>query len=347
MTNCNYFLSPNGLELESGIKLDELRVAYGVYGPEDAEKTVWVCHALSGNSFVPEWWGGLFGDDRFFNFSNYRVICANVVGSCYGTSGPDELEDATEFPFVSIRDMVKAHELLRSYLGVDKIDVLIGASLGGQQALEWSISNPEVVKDLILIATNAEHSPLGRAFNESQRLALQADPTFGQKEGGQAGLKAARAIAMLSYRSYEDFQIKQSDDQDSADDFRAASYVRYQGEKFLSRFKAGAYYTLSKAMDSQNVGRGRGGVEKALSQVKARTLVVGVDSDTLFPLSEQEFLAQHIEGADLGVIHSPYGHDAFLIEYKQLEELIKEFIHNDFKGFKPTVLKPQVNRNEK
>ena len=361
MANYSYYLHPYGLRLESGEILDQVRIAYNVYGNPNAEKTIWVCHALSGNSLVPEWWGGLFGETRFFNFKEYKVICANVIGSCYGTTGPDDLEDYSEFPTITVKDMVKAHMLLRKQLQIESIDILIGASLGGQQALEWAIEEQGRIKQLILIATNAVHSPFGKAFNESQRLALQADPTFGKKGGGLEGLKAARAIAMLSYRSYHDFELKQQDDQESIDDYRASSYVRYQGEKFLTRFKAGAYYTLSKAMDSHDVGRGKISREDALEKVVARTLVVGVDSDILFPLSEQEYLARHIANSELGVIKSEHGHDAFLINYDQLEKILDKFINNqagssDFDEPKdseklyreqPTILKPQFIENEK
>ena len=341
------FIYPHPFELESGEKLEQLRIAYSVFGNEQADKVVWVCHALSGNSLVPEWWGGIFGDDKLFNFNEYKVICANVLGSCYGSTGPDELDNALEFPLITIRDIVNGHELLRKYLSLEKIDVLIGASLGGQQALEWSISSPDLIENLILIATNAVHSPFGKAFNETQRLALLADPTFGKKQGGFEGLKAARAIAMLSYRSYEDFQLKQSDSDNKIDDYSASSYVRYQGEKFQKRFKPGAYYTLSKAMDSHDVGRGRASRIDALYAIQARTLVVGVDSDQLFPLTEQQYLANNIYNASLGVIESPHGHDAFLINYDQLEKIIKDFLFNDFNGFKPTTLKPQFVSNEK
>ncbi|MBD3638472.1 MAG: homoserine O-acetyltransferase [Crocinitomicaceae bacterium] len=339
MATYNYFIHPHGLALESGEKLDELRIAYTIFGNPQARKTVWVCHALSGNSLVAEWWSGLFGENRFFNFSEYRIVCANVIGSCYGSTGPEDLADNEGFPLITIKDIVKAHILLRRYLKIEEIDILIGASLGGQQAVEWAIEESDRIKELILIATNADHSPWGKAANEAQRLALLADSSFGKKGGGKEGLKAARAIAMLSYRSYDDFTIKQSETVAKPDDYRACSYVRYQGEKFIDRFSARSYYTLTKAMDSHNVGRGRDTIKSALQSIKARTLVVGVDSDTLFPLCEQEFLADYIPNAELGVIHSKHGHDAFLIEYEQLQKLLDEFIYNDFKGFKPTIFK--------
>lgn len=337
----NYFQFEGKYQLESGKTLNGLHVAYSLYGNPQADKTIWVCHALSGSSEVLDWWPGLFGEGQLFSSDDYKIICANVIGGCYGSTGPLSYEKPIDFPDLTVRDIVGAHQLLAEALKVKSIDILIGASLGGQQALEWSITDSKLIKSLILIATNAEHSPLGRAFNESQRLALKADPTFGQSKGGRDGLKAARAIAMLSYRSYEDFKIKQADTGEELLNYRAASYVRYQGEKFVERFDPYSYFILSQAMDSHDVKRGRGELSEVLGGVSTRTLVVGIDSDTLFPLSEQRLLAELLPNADLGVISSPYGHDAFLIEYEQLSELIADFLFNEFKGHKQTTLKPK------
>ncbi len=327
-------------ELESGTEFDGLRIAYSIYGNPNAEKIIWVCHALSGSSEVLDWWPGLFGDEGFFNPSKHRIVCANVLGGCYGTTGPESFEEPQSFPLITIKDMVKAHILLADHLGISQIDVLIGASLGGQQALEWAIQEPNRHENLILIATNAVHSPFGRAFNESQRLAIEADLTYGLKGGGEYGLKAARAIAMLSYRSYEDFQIKQHDGPFKSSGYQAPSYIRYQGDKLVDRFSAASYHTLTRAMDSHDILRGKQGSRtEVLAAIEAKTLVVGIDSDTLFPLEEQKFLANHIPNADLGIIESVHGHDSFLIDYGQLEGLICDFLLNEFKSHKPTSLK--------
>lgn len=340
------YYSKNSFELESGETLSELKIAYTDVGNRTNKKVIWVCHALSGNSNVFEWWPGLFGENQIFNPSEYRIICANVIGSCYGSSSPVDLENPLEFPLITIKDMVKAHQLLANALNVEKIDVLIGASLGGQQALEWNLTEPNRFNKLILIASNAQHSAYGRAFNQAQRLAIEADLTFGLKGGGEAGLKAARAIAMLSYRSYQDFEIKQNDSESKTKNFKAASYLNYQGEKFVGRFNAYAYHVLTRAMDSHDIKRDRqGNLASILSTVKSKTLVVGIDSDTLFPLQEQRLLTANIPNANLGVIKSPYGHDAFLIEYEILNQFIYEFLTNEFKTYRITTLKRKYSLN--
>lgn len=333
------FTYPHKFQFESGEQLYQLEIAYSIYGNSTAKETIWVCHALSGDSEVLTWWAGLFGEGKTFDPAHYRIVCANIIGSCYGSSSPAKSSDPLDFPQVTIRDMVKAHQLLADQLSIKKIDILIGASLGGQQALEWAIEAPDKIKTLILIACNAQHSPYGKAFNQAQRLAILADESYGQKNGGKTGLKAARAIAMLSYRSYDDFAIKHQDTENSLFDFKAASYLNYQGEKFVNRFDAHAYVLLTKAMDSHHIGRGRGSIASVLQNIKIKTLVIGVNSDVLFPINEQIFLADHLPNAEFGIIDSRFGHDAFLIEYQQLSALIKEFLFNDFNKYKHTNFK--------
>jgi homoserine O-acetyltransferase len=312
-------------ELETGDVLPALEITYTLYGEDsgDAKPVLWIVHALTANSDPAEWWDGLVGEGKLFDPKDYLIVCANNLGSCYGTTGAASKIPGTRklygasFPFITIRDMTKAFELLRQHLQIETVDILIGGSMGGQVALEWAISQPHVFKTLIPIATNARHSAWGIAFNEAQRLALR---------GNEAGLQAARAIALLSYRGYDAYEQAQTDTIDKVDYFRASSYQQYQGEKLAKRFDKHAYYTLSKAMDSHNVGRDRGSVEKALAEIKARTLVIGISSDILFPLREQQFLQSHIQGAQLAVLDSHYGHDGFLIEYEQLAAALIKFL---------------------
>ncbi len=321
--------------LENGEWLPELELAYTTYGELNADKSnvVWVCHAFTGNANPSDWWSGLIGEKRLFNPKDYFVICVNVLGSHYGSTNALSTNPLTgqqyfhDFPFVSIRDVVNSLILLRKYLEIDKIAYLLGGSLGGQQVLEWSVLEPEVIQKQILFSTNAIHSPWGIAFNESQRMAISNDPTWESStpEAGMEGMKVARAIALLSYRNYETYNRTQSRDAGQVDFFRANTYQNYQGEKLLKRFNAYSYWTLSKMFDSHDVGRGRGGVQKALEYVLAKTLVIGITSDILFPPVEQEKIAQFIPKAKYVEIYSTYGHDGFLIEFEAMTNAIVEW----------------------
>jgi homoserine O-acetyltransferase len=311
--------------LECGESLSDIDITYCTYGALNATKSnvVWICHALTGNADPADWWSGLVGEGKLFDPNFHFIVCANIFGSPYGTTSPLSIcpnngnKYGANFPLISVRDVAKAHRVLADFLKVDYIKLLIGGSLGGQQAMEWAISEPDRIKNLVLIATNAQHSAWGIAFNEAQRLAISA---------GENGLKAARAIAMLSYRSYAMYNKTQTDVAEKLMNFKAASYQQYQGEKLMKRFDAHCYISLTRTMDSHNVGRGRSSRELALNRIKAKTLVIGISSDLLFPIEEQQFLASHIPNGEFKAIESPYGHDGFLIENEQLSELIKKYI---------------------
>lgn len=332
-----------GLSLESGERLGSYHLAYNTYGNLNAsgDNVVWVFHALTANSAPHEWWEGLVGEGKLFDPARYFIVCVNVPGSCYGSIGPLDIDPQTaqpfyyKFPLFTTRDIVHAFQPLRKFLGIKKIHIGIGGSLGGQQLLEWAIEEPELFENIIPIATNAFHSPWGIAFNATQRMAIEADGTWGQNnpDAGIAGMKAARALALISYRSYEGYQKTQTNNSSQLlitpkgeSDGGAASYQRYQGEKLANRFNAFSYYQLSKTMDSHHVGRGRKNVEEALQFITAKTLVVSIDSDVLYPPAEQEYLAEHINGARLAVISSLFGHDGFLLEYEQLNRHIVQFL---------------------
>lgn len=328
-------------QLESGKQLKRLEIGYHTFGELNAQKNnvVWVCHALTANSDVLDWWPGLFGEKALFNPQEHFIVCANILGSAYGTTNPLSINPKSEepyylsFPVFTIRDVVKAHQLLANWLNLDKIEVLIGGSLGGQQAVEWAITEPEKINQLIILATNAKHSPWGIAFNESQRLCLTADPTFYKSlpNGGNAGLKAARSLALLSYRSYKTYAITQAeDDLHKKDSFNASSYQNYQGQKLVNRFNAYSYWYLTKVMDSHNVARNRISFENALSRIKARTLIIAIASDILFPPEEQRFLARHIPDASFTEVKSLFGHDGFLIETEALSRIIQLFLKQAF-----------------
>lgn len=330
---------PEPFVFENGKELVDLQISYEVFGELNADRSnvIWVCHALTANANVFDWWPGFFGTNDFFNPDDYYIVCANVIGSPYGSSNPLSLHPATgqpyylSFPEFTVKDLVHAHQLLAGHLGIDQIDILIGGSLGGQQALEWAASNTITINHLIVVGTNAVHSPWGIAFNESQRLAITADRTFyaNHPEGGLKGLKVARSIALLSYRNYITYAHTQGDtDDDKVNNYKAASYQNYQGEKLVRRYNAYSYFYLTKAMDSHNLARGRESLEAALAGISCPTLVLGVNTDVLFPPNEQQFIAQHIPNASYQEIDSTYGHDGFLIETKKLTTIIHHFLEN-------------------
>lgn len=325
--------------LESGCSLPGLHLAYTTYGQlnEKKDNVVWIFHALTANSDPAEWWPGLVGKDRLFSPDHHFIICVNMPGSCYGSIEPLDINPETNkpyyhsFPFFTPRDMIRSYQLLKAYLGIHKIKIGIGGSMGGQQLLEWAIEEPGLFECIIPIATNACHSPWGIAFNASQRMAIETDRTWNNcnENAGLQGMQTARSIALLSYRNYQTYQWSQSEeDSCKLEEFKSESYQRYQGEKLAKRFNAFSYYFLSKSMDAHNVGRNRQGITNALHKIKARTLIISISSDLLFPPVEQQFLAAHIPGSLYRSIDSVYGHDGFLLEYEPIKKLITEWLGN-------------------
>lgn len=327
MTEKKFYRSDAPFDLEGGGQIQNLTIAYHTYGTinEKKDNIIWVFHALTASSDVMDWWPGLFGKDCLYNAADYFIICANILGSPYGSSKPDSLD----FPLFSARDIVKSQFLLAADLGIKRIHTCIGGSFGGNQAVEFAYGFEGTIKHLILVASCAKESPWGIAIHEGQRLALKADPSFGSLEGGKAGMKAARAFAMISYRSAQAFDIKQTDEEEKLDDFRAASYIQYQGDKFVKRFNALSYYYLSKCLDTHDLGRDRGGLAKALAQIKVPTLVVSIKSDLLIPTHQQAILDRHLPNATFVKIDSDYGHDGFLVEVKQIDQKIRAFYHTN------------------
>mgnify|MGYP005667264661 CR=1 FL=1 len=325
------------ITIDSGFTFQNLEIAYHTYGEFKPEKNnvVWICHAFTANSNPAEWWEGLVGEDKFFNPKDYFIICVNMLGSCYGTTGPLSINPKTgqpfynDFPIVTIRDMVHTLKIVKEHIGIKKIRFAVGFSMGGQQLLEWMYQEPELFDDVLLGATNAAHSPWGIAFNESQRQAIEADPSFGENsdDAGLVGMTAARGIGVISYRNYRAYARTQKEDtNDKYDNFKASSYQKYQGQKLAKRFNAYSYWLLSKAMDSHNICRDRGDLEKVMAAITTKTTLVGIESDYLFPLSEQKLLHKYLPNSTLKIIDSDFGHDGFLIEYKLLAEIIQEIL---------------------
>lgn len=323
---------------ECGATISNLTIAYDTYGTLNEEKNnvVWVCHALTSNSSVVDWWPGVVGNNCVIDPANYFIVCANIIGSCYGSTGPTSENPATgrpyfsQFPTVTIRDMVKAHILLRQHLGIEDIFLLMAGSMGGYQALEWCAMENNFIKNLFLITTSAAESAWGIAIHTAQRLAIEADQTWKDEklDAGKKGLKAARAIGLLTYRNYKILVEKQSDtDPEKIDNFKASSYINYQGDKLVNRFNAQSYWLLTKAMDSHNIARGRNKTqEQVLQTMLQKTLIIGIKSDLLCPIQEQKHIADNIPDSTYIEIDSSYGHDGFLIEYEKISNYISKWL---------------------
>jgi len=320
-------------KLESGEILPELEIAYHTYGKSNEKKSnvIWICHALTASSDTADWWSGLVGEGKIFDTKKYFIICANIIGSCYGSSGPLSINSRTEkkyyssFPQVTIRDMVNAHILLRKHLGIEKIFIGAGGSMGAYQILEWTVTEPKIFERIVLMNTSARESAWGIAIHTTQRIAIEADSTWrnNSDNAGAKGLKAARAIGMLTYRNYEMFAEQQTDeDNNKLDNYKSSSYIHHQGEKLVKRFNVYSYWLLTKAMDSHNLARGRKKIEDVLRSIKVKTLVIGISSDRLCPNAEQKFLAKYLPNVTLKIIDSPFGHDGFLAEWEKLTKAI-------------------------
>jgi homoserine O-acetyltransferase len=334
--NCNI-----PFETECGKTISNLTIAYDTYGLLNTEKNnvVWVCHALTSNSAVTEWWPGVVGDNCVIDPAKYFIVCANIIGSCYGSTGPTSINPTTgqpyfsQFPVITIRDMVKAHILLREHLQIENIFLLMAGSMGGYQALEWCVMENHLIQNLFLITTSAAESAWGIAIHTTQRLAIEADNTWRDEsfEAGKKGLKAARAIGLLTYRNYNILVEKQKDnDPEKIDNFKAASYINYQGDKLVNRFNAQSYWLLTKAMDSHNIARGRNKTqEQVLQTLLQKTLIIGIRSDLLCPIQEQKHIANNMSNSTYIEIDSSYGHDGFLIEYEKISRHIAEWLHTD------------------
>ncbi len=355
------FTEANPLRLESGVELAPVSVAYETYGSLDSTgmNAVLICHALTGDAHAANvlphkngragWWDGVIGPGKAFDTGRYYVVCSNFLGSCYGTTGPASIDPSTgqpygiHFPTFTVRDMVRVQQALLNHLGVKQLRAVVGGSLGGMQVLEWALLYPEFVQSIIPIATAAQHSPWCIGLNEAARLAITSDPAW---NGGRyvaqpaRGLALARIIAMISYRSRESFgqrfnrSIAEPTHSDVARDlfdvdrelYSVESYLRYQGKKLVERFDANTYLHITRAMDLHDITRGRGTLEETLQSIRVPTLCVGIDTDVLYPAEEQRIIASGIPNAEYAEIRSPHGHDAFLIEFEQLNRVVSDFL---------------------
>jgi homoserine O-acetyltransferase len=336
--------------LESGQSLAPVSVAYETHGKLNGEGTnaILVCHALTGDAHAAGidakgrigWWDGVIGRGKAFDTDKYFVVCSNFLGSCYGTTGPTSPNPATglpygrSFPTFAVRDMVRLQHHVLKHLGINRLVTVSGGSLGGMQVLEWALMYPDFVETIVPIATAAKHSAWCIGLNEVARLAIENDQAGSHVNGhgeSERGLALARMIAIISYRSRASFEQRFSRNQTTGGAthdplFDVESYLHYQGEKLVRRFDAATYVAITKAMDRHDITRGRLGLQETLGTIKARGLCIGIDSDVLYPVVEQAELAAHIPSAKYAEVRSIHGHDAFLIEFDQLNRLIKDFL---------------------
>ncbi len=341
MTRASYTYSFHHLDqpyqLEQGGVITQPVIAYHTYGTlnEKRDNVIMICHALTANSDAEDWWHGLFGAGDIFDWDKYFIICANNLGSPYGTSSPKQINTETnkrhglDFPFFTIRDTANLHIRLLEHFDIQSVKLLMGGSCGGNICQEIAYSWSEKIENMALLCCSAMETPWVIAIHESQRITLRTDPTLYEKSetAGQNGLKACRAVALPFYRTHPSFKLRQNEiDLNKVDNFRAASYIDYQGDKFVKRFDPQCYYLLLSVLDTHNTGRGRTSIEHALSGMKANTVVIGFDSDILIPKIEQQFLAKHIPNAKYVEIKSLFGHDAFLIETDDIRKAIREKI---------------------
>jgi homoserine O-acetyltransferase/O-succinyltransferase len=325
-------------QLESGEVLTGVQVAYRTWGRLNTESNngVLVCHALTGSADADDWWEPLFGLGKAFDSHQDFIVCSNILGSCYGTTGATSINPKTEIPYgvsfpgITIRDMVHLQAKLVEYLGIKSLRLVIGGSLGGMQVLEWAVLYPEKVRSLASIAAPGRHSAWCIGLSEAQRQAIYADPSW---QGGNytvdkppaQGLAVARMMAMITYRSWQSFSDRFGRQHEASDEFAIAHYLQYQGQKLVERFDANTYISLTRAMDRHDITGGRQNYESVLASIQQPTLVIAIDSDILYPPVEQQELVNFIPHAQLAWLKSTHGHDAFLIDMTALNELVASF----------------------
>jgi homoserine O-acetyltransferase len=349
------------LALEGGGALRDVTVAYETWGQlaDDAGNAILVCHAVTGDSHLagrigpghptPGWWDDLVGPGRALDTNRHFIVCANVLGGCQGTTGPASADPSgrpygPRFPVVTIRDMVRTQAALADHLRVDRWLAVVGGSMGGMQVLEWAVMFPHRVKAVVALATNTAATAQQIALSSVQRHTIALDPAWRggeyydatDGEGPQRGLSLARQLAQVTYRSEQVFAerfgrgVLDELDFTQWQRFDVEGYLHYHGQKLVRRFDANSYLVLSKAMDLHDIGRGRGGVHRALGRVRAQVLALGIDSDALFPTYQQRDIVEGVRShggrARYREVTSPDGHDGFLLATGQVTAAVAPFL---------------------
>jgi len=324
--------------LENGERLRDVDIAYRTWGDpaNAADGAILICHALTGSADVDAWWPNIIGTGKAFDPADDFIICSNIIGSCYGTTGPVSFKPGStqryraDFPRISVRDMVELQRVLLDELGVSRLGLVTGPSLGGMQALEWALSYPDRVDSIVPIGVGGRHSAWCIGVSEAQRAAIAADPNW--KNGYYSddappvdGLAAARMMAICTYRSWESFDRRFGREQSEDEEYQVQSYLRYQGEKINERFDANTYVTLTHAMHTHDLSRDRGAYFDVLASISQPALVVSVSTDALYPPEEQQLLAEHLPASSYEILESAHGHDGFLIETEALGKKIIRF----------------------
>ena len=331
--------------LDLGGELGDVQIAYRTFGQLNASRdnAVLVCHALTGSADIDTWWAPLLGSGKALDPDRDFILCSNILGSCYGTTGPTSVNSETgkiygpSFPPITIGDMVRLQNRLVEKLGIESLKFVIGGSLGGMQVLEWALLYPAKVRAIALIATTGRHSAWCIGLSETQRQAIYTDPQWRDgnypiEEQPMQGLAVARMIAMSSYRTWASFSTRFGRTlnliEPPSQQFAMSSYLQYQGKKLVKRFDANTYITLTHAMDRHDVAHHRQSYESALQSIHQPSLIVGITSDLLYPIPEQRELANLIPNAQLKWLDSIHGHDSFLIDMDTLNGLVASFRQN-------------------
>ncbi|WP_066659632.1 MULTISPECIES: homoserine O-acetyltransferase MetX [unclassified Sphingomonas] len=352
---------PGPLRLDGGVLLSPVEIAYETYGTlaADGGNAILICHALTGDQHVasnhpitgkPGWWTRMVGPGKPIDPARHFVICANVLGSCMGSSGPATVNPATgapwgmSFPVITIRDMVRAQAMLLDHLGVERLKAVVGGSMGGMQALSWPATFPDRVEAVVVIASTARHSAQNIAFHEVGRQAVMADPNWNggayyDGEPPASGLAVARMAAHITYLSEagltEKFgrklQAREAKTFGFDADFQVESYLRHQGLSFVDRFDANAYLYITRAMDYFDLAEEHGGVlANAFRETKARFCLVSFDTDWLYPTRDSRSIVHALNAAGAPVsfveLSSPFGHDAFLLDAPELNRVVDGFL---------------------